>query len=64
MRALRWLAVLLIVGAASAAALAWWWLAQPLPLATPSVEVSVEPGTSPRTILSSNWRGVVPVSIA
>ena len=56
MRALRWLAVLLIVGAASAAALAWWWLAQPLPLATPSVEVSVEPGTPPRRV-AELWAG-------
>ena len=56
MRALRWLAVLLIVGAASAAALAWWWLAQPLALATPSVEVSVEPGTPPRRV-AELWAG-------
>ena len=33
--------------AAGAAAAVWWWLDRPLPLASPSVELSIEPGTTP-----------------
>jgi UPF0755 protein len=47
-RALRWLVGLALLAAAASAAAAWWWLQQPLPLAAPSVEVSIEPGTTPR----------------
>ncbi len=36
--------------AAGAAAAAWWWLQQPLPLAAASVEVSIEPGSTPRDV--------------
>ncbi|HEY1392868.1 MAG TPA: endolytic transglycosylase MltG [Methylibium sp.] len=50
MKVLRTLLVLLILGAAAAAGAAWWWLQQPLPLAASSVELSIEPGTSPRDI--------------
>jgi UPF0755 protein len=42
------LLVLLAAGAATGGT--WWWLQQPLPLASPSIEVSIEPGTSPRDV--------------
>ncbi len=48
---MRWLLRLLLLGllsAGAAAGAAWWWLQQPLPLATPAVEVSIEPGLTPR----------------
>ena len=43
------LAVLLVplLALAAAAAAAWWWLDRPLPLATPSVELSIEPEKLP-----------------
>jgi UPF0755 protein len=41
------LALLLLVGAGAAAL---WWLQRPLPLAAPTVEVSIEPGTAPRRV--------------
>jgi UPF0755 protein len=41
------LALLLLVGAALSA---FWWINRPLPLAAPSVELSIEPGTPPREI--------------
>ncbi len=50
MRALRWLVLLLMLAAGAAAAGAWWWLQRPLLLASDAVEISVAPGTSPRTI--------------
>ena len=37
-----------------AAGTAWWWVERPLPLATPMVELSVEPGQSPREI-AQGW---------
>lgn len=53
----RWLlgaiGVLLLSGALAAAS-AWWWLDRPLPLAAPSVELSIEPGTTPREV-ASGW---------
>jgi UPF0755 protein len=53
----RWLlgaiAVPLLLCAAAAAS-AWWWLNRPLPLATPSAEYSVEPGTTPRDV-ANGW---------
>jgi len=36
--------------AALAAGAAFWWLQQPLTLAAPTVELSIEPGTSPRDV--------------
>jgi UPF0755 protein len=50
---MRWLLRLLLLGmlcTGVAAGGAWWWLQQPLPLATPTVEVSIEPGQSPRRV--------------
>lgn len=32
----------------------WWWTQRPLPLSRPSVELSVEPGTSPRDV-AQRW---------
>ena len=54
---MRWivrLLVLALVLAAGAAAGVAWWLQQPLALAAPSVELSIEPGTSPRDI-ANGW---------
>ena len=31
----------------------WWWLDRPLPLAAPSVELSIEPGTPPREVATA-----------
>ena len=50
---LRILLLALLAGGAAAGA-AWWWLQQPLTLATPSVEVSIEPGASPRRV-ADQW---------
>ena len=49
----RWLVLLLVAAlAATVAALAGalWWLQRPLPLAHDAVELSIEPGTTPREI--------------
>lgn len=40
----------LLLLAVIAATAVWLWLQRPLPLATPSVELSIEPGTSPRQV--------------
>ncbi|WP_413816682.1 endolytic transglycosylase MltG [Piscinibacter gummiphilus] len=49
LKRLFWLLVLVLLLAAGAVAgAAYWWLEQPLPLANPSIEVSIEPKTSPR----------------
>jgi UPF0755 protein len=50
---MRWLLRLLLLvtlAGLAAAAAAWWWLQRPLPLAAPAVEVSIEPGLSPRRV--------------
>jgi UPF0755 protein len=54
MRLVRWLLLLMLLAAAGAAAAAWWWVQQPLPLKADAVEVSVAPGTSPRTV-AEKW---------
>ena len=48
----RWRSVLvgLLLLIASFSGAAWWWLQSPLPLAADTVELSIEPGTSPRDI--------------
>jgi UPF0755 protein len=51
--AVKWFGRLLVVfllAAVVAMAAAWWWLSQPLPLRSERVEVSIEPGTSPREV--------------
>lgn len=42
--------LLALLAAGGAAAAAWWWLQRPLPLASPSIEVSIEPKTPPREV--------------
>ena len=53
MRLLRTLIVLVVLGAAAAASLAWWWLDRPLPLASSTVELSIETGASPREVANA-----------
>jgi UPF0755 protein len=40
--------------AATAAGAAWWWVHAPLELERPNVELSVEPGASPREV-AQRW---------
>jgi UPF0755 protein len=54
MRLLRWLVLLVVLACACMAAATWWWLQHPLPLASDAVEVSVAPGTSPKTV-AEKW---------
>ena len=49
-RLLAGLAAVLAMAAAGLAAAVWWWLAQPLSLARPSIELSIEAGATPREI--------------
>lgn len=44
------LVILLLAAMVAAGSAAWWWLNRPLPLATPTVELSIEPGELPRDI--------------
>lgn len=50
LRLLKFLVLVLLLAVAAASAGAWWWLQRPLPLAQPRVEVSIEPGSSPRAV--------------
>lgn len=50
MRLLRAVLLLAVLGIAAATATVMWWLDRPLVLAAPTVEVSIEPGTSPRDV--------------
>jgi UPF0755 protein len=53
----RWLRraiAVLILGCGVVAASAWWWLQRPLVLAAPAVELSIEPGTTPRDV-ANGW---------
>jgi UPF0755 protein len=61
MRALRWLFVVLLLVAGVATAWCWRWLDQPLPLASPTVELSIEPGASPREVAHAWVRAGVSV---
>lgn len=42
--------LLAVLATLAAAGYAWWWLRQPLPLAAPTVDVDIEPGTLPRGV--------------
>ena len=56
---LRWIAALLsalAVAAAAASLSAWWWINEPLRLAAASVELSIEPGSTPREVAQA-WVG-------
>ncbi len=50
MKALRFFLLLVLLLAAGVALSTVWWINRPLPLAAPSVELSIEPGTPPREI--------------
>ncbi|MEG0936465.1 MAG: endolytic transglycosylase MltG [Comamonas sp.] len=50
MRALIRALILLLLLAALAVGGAWWWLNQPLNLTAPSLELEIEPGTTPRGV--------------
>jgi len=51
------LLVLVVLAAAGASAWVWHWLDQPMPLASNTVELSIEPGTTPREVATA-WVGV------
>ena len=50
MRLLRWLLFVLLLAVGVTAAWLWRWLDQPLPLAASTVELSIEPGATPREV--------------
>nr|WP_231402543.1 endolytic transglycosylase MltG [Caenimonas aquaedulcis] len=45
--------LLAALAAIAAGVAGWWWVHQPLRLATPSVDLSIEPGTLPRGVAQS-----------
>ena len=47
------LVLVLAALAATAAGAVWWWLERPLPLAADSVELSIEPGSTPREVAAA-----------
>lgn len=49
-RFLRAVFLLFVLAAVLAAGWGWWWAHQPLRLAAPSVDLSIEPGTLPRGV--------------
>lgn len=53
-RAITRLLLLLLLLAAAVVAAGFWWLQRPLALATDSVELAIEPGTTPRQI-AQGW---------
>ena len=50
LKLLRLLLVLVLLAVLGAGSFALWWLNRPLPLASDSVELSIDPGTPPREI--------------
>ncbi|MDH4050469.1 MAG: endolytic transglycosylase MltG [Rubrivivax sp.] len=52
-RVVAWALPVLLLASAAAAGLVWRWLDQPLPLAKAAVELSIEPGMSPREVAQS-----------
>jgi UPF0755 protein len=61
MRAARWLIVVLVLAVAGTAAWLWRWLDQPLPLASSTVELSIEPGVNPREVANAWVRAGIQV---
>jgi UPF0755 protein len=61
MRLLRWLIVLVVLGAAGTGAWVWLWLERPMPLASNTVELSIEPGATPREVANAWVRAGVQV---
>lgn len=49
-RALWGVLGVLVLAAGAGAAVVWWWLDRPLPLAQPSIELSIESGATPREV--------------
>lgn len=54
MKAFRYFLLCVVLAAAAAAGGVVWWLEQPLPLSGDTVELSIEPGTTPRDI-ANGW---------
>jgi UPF0755 protein len=63
-RALRGGLLVAVCAALLGAALGYWWLNAPLRLTTPLVDLSIEPGTSPREVASEVARAGVDVQPA
>ena len=62
MKLARLLIAVIVLACAGVGAVAWWWLERPLPLATDTVEISIEPGTPPRDIAQAWVRAGVQAS--
>ena len=60
-RVLVWLLLSLLLAGLTATAAVRWWLDRPLTLATPTVELSIEPGTAPREVAAAWVRAGVQV---
>lgn len=54
MSVFRYLFVFCLFSGAAASGASWWWLKQPLALSDRTVELSIEPGTSPREV-AKGW---------
>jgi UPF0755 protein len=52
-RLLLAMVVVSLLGAIALGGLAYWWMERPLPLAADTIELSIEPGTSPRDIATA-----------
>jgi peptidoglycan lytic transglycosylase G len=59
MRVLRWFLLLVLLAVGVAAAWLSRWPDQPLPLSTPTVELSIEPGATPREVAQAWTRAGV-----
>jgi UPF0755 protein len=61
MRVVRWFLLLLLLAVGVAAAWLWRWPDQPLPMASATVELSIEPGATPREVANAWARAGVGV---